>query len=157
MQKGKNFQDLMNNMAKALKTHGVKELNEAIESLTVNTNNLHRDEIEYLLGAIAEEYSISKRTLKTARGIGDLKQARAVAYCILHFHLKLPCRHIAIKIFGHKAHNQVWEAIHNFNTLNDKVKTDRLFKEKYDICLVKLVSYIKRKSEPIEIKTNDIN
>lgn len=147
MQKGNNFQTFIDNFAKAVKTHGVKELNDALENIMVNNNNKHRDEIDYLLTIISDGYGVTKRTLKTARSAGNLKQAKSIAFCLLHFGLKLPCRHIATRIFCQKAHGNVWQAINNFNTLNEKVKEDRLFKEKYDYYHNKLVEYIKNKQE----------
>ena len=140
----KKLQNFMNNIAAGLKSHNIDDLNEAIKGVIVN-NYPRKDEIDYLLTIIANGYSISKRTLKVARATGEIKEARNIAYCILHIHLKLSSRHIAIKVFGHKAHNAVWEAINNFNTLNEKIKTDRIFKEKYDVYHGKLVEFIKQK------------
>lgn len=142
MQNGKKFHNFIHTIANALKKHGVEELSTAIQG--VSSNNSHREEIDYLITIIADGYGVSKRTLKNARAVGDLKQARSIAYCLLYYDLKLSCRHIALKIFPHKNHGTVWSAINSFNTLNDKVKQDRIFKEKYDMYREKLLEFIKK-------------
>ena len=123
-----------------------EELMKAVKGVVHQRDDAHLD-IEQLLTIVANGYGISKRTLKKARSIGKIREARNVAYCILHFELKLSCRYIALKVFCHKAHNNVWEAVNNYKSLNKKIKSDREFQEKYDQYNEQLIEFIRKRQQ----------
>lgn len=124
--------NLLKTIQKGLKEFTLEEFNNLINGI-LKTKDNHSDKkhnIEVVFNLICEEYSISRRALVYGRCVGEIQQARSIAYCVLHFNLGLPIRYIAKRVFFLKYHNSVGIVIKYHNSLNPKVPPDRIFKEK---------------------------
>ena len=137
----KDFENLLDNLQKCLKTYSVKELNDALVTIfsKKQDNSL---EVNFVLDEVAKEYSISKRTLIHSKARGNTQEAREVAYCLLNLNLGITLRHIGNRIFLKGAHNGVVRALDKFRKLNMEVKQDREFKERYEKIQQKLANFI---------------
>jgi len=137
----KDFENLLDNLQRCLKTYSVKELNDALVTFfsKKQDNSL---EINFVLEEVAKEYSISKRTLIHSTARGNTQEAREVAYCLLNLNLGITLRHIGNRIFLKGAHNGVVRALDKFRKLNMEVKQDREFKEMYEKIQQKLANFI---------------
>ena len=141
---------LIKSLQKGLKQYTLKEFNEAINSVISPTDSEKSKEkhISLILDLICEEYGLTKRELihGKAKGINksEVQKARNVAYCLLHFNLKLPIRYIANKVFLLKWHNSVGVAIQYYNKLNCDIQPDKEFKEKFEKIQESVISKLKK-------------
>lgn len=140
-----NLLVLLKNIQESLKSYTVEELNDAIQKVLSQKQDKHAEK-EFVLNAVTTHYSISRRTLIKSNARGPIQEAKKLTYCLLHYNLGFTIRHIAIGIFGYeKCHSNVGRAIKYFTTLNDKVKVDREFKEKYEAIQRQLMEFLKSK------------
>lgn len=121
----------LKNTAKALRSHTVEELNAAMVSVLKNGSE-RREEIEHVLGIVADHYGISKRTLVHSNSRGNTQRARYHAYLIFHFDLGMNTRFIAQKIFN-KWQNSISVAILYYKRLDTAIKTDKEFLDIYEL------------------------
>ena len=142
----KEFESLLVNIQKCLKKYTLKELNDALVSFFSKKLD-NSEEINFVLNEISKEFCISKRTLTHSTARGETQQARKIAYCVFHLNLGLPCRYISSKVMFSVSHHTVSRAIREFNDLNENVKSDKQFSERYKIIQTRLATYIIKKSE----------
>lgn len=138
---------LIKSLQKGLKQFTLKEFNEAINSVInppIENEKSKEKHIALILDLICEEYSITRQELTYGRAKGDVQKARSIAYCILHFNLKLPIRYIANKVFFLKWHNSVGVAIQYYNNLNCDIQPDKEFKEKLEKIQTSAISKLKK-------------
>ncbi len=145
---GKNtdLETLLKNIQEGLQTYSVQELNEAIVSFLSKKHDKNA-EVNFVLDEVAGMYSISRRTLTHSSARGEIQQAKKLSYCLLHYNVGLTIRHIAMRIFPNKFHNGVGVAIKEFRNLNEAIKFDREFKEKYELIQKKLMLFINKKNQ----------
>ena len=137
---------LFKNIHKGLKTYSVKELNKAIvEYLNKKPDITNKEDIDFVLLLVCEEYNVTKRILINSTGRGKIQQAREIAYCLLHFDLGLTLRYIAKRIFF-KWHNTVAISCRHLKNVNVNLKPEKEFKDKYDFLQKKLFEYLTKKS-----------
>lgn len=145
MSEKSDLESLLKNISEGLKVYSVKELNEAIIEC-LNKKHDKREEVEFILNMIAGDYLISRRILIHSTARGRIQEARQLSYCLLHFNLGLPIRHIAKRIFS-KWHNSVAIAIKQHKNLNVAIKHEREFKEKYDSLQTRLIEHITKQKQ----------
>lgn len=134
---------LFKNLQKGLKAYSPEELTEAItEVLKKKTDR--NPEKDFIVSRVCEQYNITPRAL--IFGIGhNVYEARKLTACLLHYELGLSLRHIAISVFQQKSHYRVGEATRYFKTINPSVKTDRMFRDKYQNVQLKLIQFMNEK------------
>lgn len=136
---------LFKTLQKALKSHSINDITDAVSSFLSKKADKH-EEVHYVLEIVCSEFNISKRMLTHSPGKGNVFTARNIAYCILHYNLSLPVRHIAT-IIPKKTHTSVFKAVAYFKTINTDIKVDREFKEVYDRIALKLSEFIENKNK----------
>jgi len=140
-----NLAQLFKTLQKALDSHTIPEITEAVSAYLAKKSDKH-EEIHYVLEIICDEFNISRRLLVSSNLRGKITEARNLAYCLLHNELHLPVRYISTSVVPRKTHCGVFNAVSYFKSLNPEVKVDREFKEKYDRMLIKLSEFIKNKN-----------
>lgn len=134
MSEKEQVQQFLKSIQKGLKQYTLEEFNVAIDgALKPKTQNEQdkRREINIVLDLICKEYGITKDALIYDKTKRTILRARNIAYCILHFNIKLSIRYIATKVFFLKWHNSVGIAIKNYNMLNPKIATDKEFNDMF--------------------------
>ena len=136
---------LLKNLQLSLKKYTIKELNEAMNKVLDSENKEQKDkehQVALVLDAVCNQYSVSKQQLIHSKARGEMRQAKMIAYCILHFQLELPIRYRAKRIFYLKWHNNVGIAIKHHNNLNPQIKPDKEFINKLDIIKQQVVTQL---------------
>ncbi len=135
----KNFvENIVNGIHEGLKTHSAKEVVDAVSSaLTQKSEKIHS--VEKVLALVCEEYNISKKALMSSSAARGAAQARKMAYCLLYVELKLSVYYIAKRIFF-KWNNSVVVAIKHYNNLDERIKPDKEFKERFEKLKCKLAN-----------------
>lgn len=140
---------LFKTLQKALDSHSVQDITEAVSAYLAKKSDKH-EEIHFVLEIICEEFNISRRMLVSSNLRGKITEARNLTYCLLHNELRLPVRYISTGVIPRKTHCGVFNAVSYFKSLNTEVKVDREFKEKYDRMLIKLSEFIRSKNNTHE-------
>lgn len=122
---------MITNIATALEIISVDELSASIIHVLARKKPNLQNEISTILKVVADDYSITVSYLKSKNVRGDAKDAKQIAFCLLHFTLGLSVRDIANKIF-HCWPNSVQIGISRLKKVNEKVLIDRQFSEKYN-------------------------
>jgi chromosomal replication initiation ATPase DnaA len=138
---------LIKSLQKGLKQFTLKEFNEAISSVInppIENEKNKEKHISLILDLICEEYALTRQELIYGRAKGDVQKARSIAYCILHFSLKLPIRYIANKVFFLKWHNSVGVAIQYYKNLNCEIQPDKEFKDKLEKIQASAINKLKK-------------
>ena len=136
----KSIAKLLKNIAVGLQKYKIEELNEAICKIIVKKEN-QKEEIDYVIKIVSDQFSITTRTLKTSRSRGEIQQARKLAYCLLHYSLGLSIRQIAV-IFN-RWHNSVAAALRQYKEHNPtKFRIDKDFENKFKLCQKNLLEHI---------------
>ncbi len=137
------LQSFFENTQQALKKVPLKELNSALVNLIKEKGEtigeIEKERVEKVLDLVAEEYSISKRTLQKSTARGNVQVARKMAYCLLHFDVGLNTRYIAKKIFD-KWQNSVSVAIQFYKRLDVKIPADKKFLNTYERLQLKITA-----------------
>lgn len=141
-----NLAQLFKTLQKALGSHSVSDITEAVSSYLSKKDDKN-EEIHYVLEIVCEEFRISRRVLRESKLKGDVTVARNLVYCILHNELHLPIRYIATTVIPRKGWTAPFNAVSYYKSLNVEVKVDREFKEKYDRLVMKLGEFIKTKNK----------
>lgn len=141
-----SIQQLFKNLQKALEHYSIEDVTEAVAAYLHSKSDVS-EETNYVLEIIAADFNISRRTLVHSFAKGNISVARNIAYCVLHYNLKLPVRHISTRIIPRKGHGSVFNAVKYFKSLNPEVKVDREFKEAYDRVSKKLAEFISNKNK----------
>lgn len=128
------LQNLLRNIQQALKNFTIKELNDSIKKF-LNDKQPKTAEIDFIFEIVCIEFKTTKSKLMQPHIRGQLNEAKQIIYCLLHFELGLPTRHISSKIFD-CWHNSVFSGIKKFRGLNEKIKQDKEFLEKYNHLLM---------------------
>lgn len=144
MTENKHIETLLKNLQNGLKTHSVKELNDAI-IIAINNREDKKADIDYVLNLVADAYNISLKTLMS-NGRGKIVDAKQTAYCLLHINLGLSIRYIAKRIFFNW-HTSVFTGIKRLKSANPKVKSDAEFINVYDALQLQVEKYILHKNE----------
>lgn len=122
---------MINNIANALEIISVDELSTAIVHVLAKKKPTKTTEIAAILKLVAQEYNITISYLKSKNVRGEAKDARQIAFCLLHFTLGIPVRAIADQIF-HCWPNSVQIGTSRLRNVNPKILIDRQFSEKYN-------------------------
>jgi hypothetical protein len=114
-----------------------------------------KEETAFVLKCVAEKYNISIRNLIHGSAKRRLKDAKDIAYCLLHLEIGLSQRHIAQRIFfnfptsignGVKRYKLV-----ELNTSTDRefanTQSEREFRKSYNAIKEKLVQFISDKNK----------
>jgi hypothetical protein len=136
---------LLKNLQLSLKKYTIKELNEAMNKVLDSENKEQKDkehQVALVLDTVCNQYSVSKQQLIYSKARGEMRQAKMIAYCVLHFQLELPIRYIAKRIFYLKWHNNVGIAIKHHNNLNPQIKPDKEFINKLEIIKQQVVTQL---------------
>lgn len=143
MQENKReIQQLLTNIKKGLRFLSVKQMSEAISKAEAKTDNKNQD-VEIALELVCVEFGISKRTLLKSTARGHIQEAKRTAYCLLSINLGLSVRYTAKKIFS-ISHGVVQQAVTYCRGLNENIKPDREFKERYIKLSQKLLEATKK-------------
>lgn len=123
------LESLLSNIQEGLKKFTIQELNEAIITF-LNKKSDKSLETNYVLTIVAEEYNLSKQSLRSKRARGTLQEAKQVAYCLLHFNLGFSLRYISQRVFFNN-HNSVAIGVRRLKKADPKIKVDKVFIDKY--------------------------
>lgn len=129
---------LLHNIQEGLKKFTIQELNEAIITF-LNKKSDKSVEINYVIGLVCKEYSISREALKSKNARGVQIEAKQIAYCLLHINLGFSLRYISNRIFFNN-HNSIAIGIKRLKNANTKLKIDKEFIDKYKKLETKLVN-----------------
>lgn len=136
----REIENLLKNIQEGLKKFSVKELNSAIIKI-LNKKEDKTREIDYVLNAVCNEYSISRSTLKNKNVRGTLQEAKQITYCLLHFNLGLSIRYIANRVFDNWP-TSVSIGIQRYKKADITHKEDKKFVDKYVKLEKKLINKI---------------
>lgn len=142
MLENKEIVSLFKNIQQGVKKHGVKQLNEALNSFLSQKSDKN-DSIEYVISIVCKEYSIPLSMIKLKNQRGTVHDAKETAYCLLHLNLGLNVRYIAEKIFNTWP-TSVSKGIKRYKESNVNLKADKEFVEKYKNLEEKLLIYIQK-------------
>lgn len=129
--KQEELSSLLKNIQKGLKSYGIKDLNDALASLLAKKNPKNK-EIEVVLRCVCQEYSIGMKDLLKSSSRGAIQEARKMSVCLLHLNTGLTVRFISQRVFEKDWHTFVANAIKRHKSLNETIKPDREYKERYD-------------------------
>ena len=132
MSDNEELRELFGNIKSALKRVSVPELSNAVAKSTGRKDDNLRSEIDFILTLVCKEFKISKNILLRTSRKRELVEPKKTAYCLLSINLKLPVRYIAKNVFENVNHDSVHRAKTYFVSLNEAVKPDKIFKERYD-------------------------
>jgi chromosomal replication initiation ATPase DnaA len=141
MPKSKNkveLETLLSSIQEGLKKFTITELNEAIISFLTKKGD-KSIEIHYVLEIVAEEYSISPKSLLAKNARGNLQEAKQLCYSLLYFNLGLSLRYISSRIFFNN-HNSVAIGVKRIKKADINHVTDKVLIEKYERLEQKLLS-----------------
>lgn len=148
MQDKAEIMELFKNLQRGIKKYTVKELNGALQQVLNNVDQEDKQlQITVALNAVCNEYEITRHELIYSTARGDMKQAKNIAYCLLHNELDLPIRYIAKNVFFLKWHNSVGIAIRYSKSLNPNIKPDREFKERMENTKVRMIQMLQSKNK----------
>lgn len=125
-----DLSEMLENIKKNLKLYSVKDLNAAlIESMNKKSDCFKKS--QHIVDEVCREYGITKNSLinSTSKAI---QEPRRITICLLHFNLKMPVRKISVDVFGKEWTLFVSKAIKQHRELNEEIKFDREYKEKFD-------------------------
>jgi chromosomal replication initiation ATPase DnaA len=126
---------LLKNLQMSLKKYTIKELNNAMNKVLEEETphqKVKEMQVSLVLEEVCKQYKINRQQLIHSKASGELKQAKMIAYCLLHIQLELPIRYIAKRIFYLKWHNNVGVAIKHHKNLNPQIKPDKEFINKME-------------------------
>jgi chromosomal replication initiation ATPase DnaA len=147
MSDNKDLEQLLKNIQDSLKVYSIKELNQAI-IVALNEKHDKTIEINYILDIVSSHYKISIKQLKGRYGKGRIADAKQIAYCLLYFNLGIPIRQIAMKIFFNWP-TSVTIGIKRLKNADIKVKSDKEFKDTYQLLTEKLIKVISQEKEKL--------
>lgn len=125
-----DLSEMLENMKKGLKLYEVKELNNLlVEAINKKSDKFNR--AQYILDEVCKEYCVSKNFLLTSTS-KSIQEPRRVAICLMFFNLRMPVRKISKDIFVKDWTLFVSKAIKQHRELNEDIKFDREYKQKYD-------------------------
>lgn len=130
MSASENLLTFLKNTEKALRTHSVEELNDALSEVLKDKSD-KKQEINFVLDLVANEYKTTRRSLVNSTARGNIQTAKKMAQCLLHFVLGLNTRYIAARIFN-RWQNSISKSISYYKTLNLAVQPDKDFNDKYN-------------------------
>ena len=136
---------LLKNLQLGLKKYTIKELNEAMNKVLEQGGEeqmVKEYQVALVLEAVCTQYNVSRHQLIYSKAKGEMRQAKMIAYCLLHFQLELPIRYIATRVFYLKWHNNVGIAIKHHNNLNPLIKPDKEFIAKLDTIKKQVVTQL---------------
>ncbi len=139
--RSKEFEELLENIQQCLKKYSVQELNQALVTFFAKKQD-NADEIDFVLQTVANEYSISKRTLIHSSARGNVQEAKEQAYCILHLNLGITLRHISKRIFLQRNHQGVSKVIQEFKNKSTEVKWGKSFIPRNEKIQKQLAEYL---------------
>lgn len=119
----------LHNIQEGLKKYTIQELNEAIITF-LNKKSDKTIEINYVIGLVCKEFSISKEALKNKNSRGVQIEAKQIAYCLLHLNLGFSLRYISNRIFFNN-HNSVAIGVKRLKNADPKIKIDKEFTDRY--------------------------
>lgn len=140
------LENFLKNIQNGLKKFTLKELNDSLYIVLRTKNgkqNPKQKYIQIVLDEVSKEFDIQLEYLINSRKRGTVQQARKIAYCILHFNLKLPIRYIAKNVFYQNWHTRVGAIIQYHNRLNLNIKPDKEFYDKLQLINQKVTEKIK--------------
>jgi len=124
-----NLDTLFTTIGKALKTSSPIEISGAINNFQKNKLP-NREEVDKVIQLVADEYSVSVRSIMSSSSSSKTREAKFMVYSLLHIYLGISIRVIARTIF-HNWHNSVNRAISYYNKCDPKIKQERDFLEMY--------------------------
>lgn len=127
----KETEILLKNIQDCLREYSVNELNDALLMALDNKCERKKD-VDLIIKLVCQEFKTTDRILLRSKLRRDIQDARFTAFCLLHFVLKFPIRYIASRIFQFRSHTSVSVSIRYFKNLNEKIKTDYEFKQRFD-------------------------
>lgn len=151
VEKSNDDKDLLKNIKIGLENHSFRKI--VLNALDKKQNK--KEETIFVLKCVAEKYNISVRSLVHGSAKHRLKDAKDIAYCLLHLEIGLSQRHIAQRIFfnfptsvgnGVKRYKLV-----ELNTSTDRefanTQSEREFRKSYNAIKEKLVQFISDKNK----------
>lgn len=123
------LESLLQNIQEGLKKYTIQELNEAIITF-LNKKSDKSIETNYVLTIVAEDYNLSKNSLRSKRARGIQQEAKQIAYCLLHFNLGFSLRYISQRVFFNN-HNSVAIGVRRLKHADPNHKVDKVFIDKY--------------------------
>lgn len=140
-----DLKPFLQNLQKGISTLGINAFNEQIDSI-LSTEKKDRDQIiKTILSVICSEFKITLRALLSSHATGQLKEAKYTCACLLHFEYKLTIRSIGRYVFKMKQFGFVFLAIKRHRDLNEKVKPDKEYKERYNRLLIEIKNKLEQK------------
>jgi chromosomal replication initiation ATPase DnaA len=142
--------ELLKNIQSVLRNYSISDLNQCVNEFLSKSNNksrLDKKRVHIVLETICKEFNLSIDKLLIGRGKGDIQEARKYAYIILNQEFNLTIRYIAKYVFALKWHTSVAMAIKYYKNLNNNIKIDRDFSEKFNVIMQKI--NVKIKNEKI--------
>lgn len=131
-----DLESFLENSAKAIRQTSVPRFFAAINEV-MKTSIANSDSIDRVLLLVADEYDITVTTLKQSNARGKVQMARVTSFAILNYHLSIPQRHIAARIFN-KWPGSVVHGLRWFNKLDPKIEEHRDFLSIYERLIKKL-------------------
>jgi|LakMenE01Jun11ns_1017448.scaffolds.fasta_scaffold9745610_3 chromosomal replication initiation ATPase DnaA len=122
---------LLKNIQKGIKVYGLKQLNDSLEAL-INSGDGRDKIIDKILLIVCDDFKISKNILLFSNERGEIQEARRIATCLLFFNANIPVRTISKKIFERDWTLFVSKAIKRHRNINESIKPDREYKERYE-------------------------
>lgn len=132
-----DLKSFFKNTQKALQTHTVKELNDAVTNFLKNKDNKYPLGVDIVLDTVSAYFGISRRILVFSTARGNIQKARYIAYILLNKEFNIPTRYIAKTVF-HKWPNNVMVALNYFKKLQPEIKADKQFLETYELLKIKV-------------------
>lgn len=135
---------LFKNIHKGINTYGsVENLNNAFSDFLSRKDGNKDDIVRIIVDAICKDFKITTLQLFRIHSRGEIKQAKYICCCILHFELGMPLRTISRAVFKQKDHNFVFLGIKKHRDIRIDIKPDREYKDRYDRILKSIKDKIK--------------
>jgi chromosomal replication initiation ATPase DnaA len=131
---------LLNNIQKGINAIGISRLNTALCTILLQEDGKDKA-ITLVIATVCDDFNVAPATIKNKYASAEAMRAREMCFCILHYEFNIPTRAISRAVMGNENHTTVFQIIKRYRTINENIKDDREFKNRYD----KIFSKIKPK------------
>ena len=128
-----SLESLLVKIFKVVDEIGVKKFLAQMNKMNISNFSSYEDGLKScIIAQTCLEYKVKIQSLKDPYVSGDEKLARTTCFILLKHHLNLTHVQVAM-IFGRNDHSIVSEAMKKHLKLNNQVKSDREFSERYSV------------------------
>lgn len=130
MKVDREINTLFSSLKKAIRRHGIETVNKELEIISGSNKEVDAVAIQ-VLKTVSSIYSVPLQKLINSSQRGETQIARRAAVCYLYFNMNLTVRYISLQVFGKNNHTFVQASITKHRGLDEKIKDDKEYLDKF--------------------------